>query len=143
MGIILDTGFYLGLIHPKDTNAPQSEKIFKDLNTGKYGLIYSTNLIFSEIGTLTFKRTNGNKDILQDLGELLWGEDKIAIELFTSGEHELQTWTLFQKLNSSIKSMKNFLSFVDTSLLVHAKELDINYIVSFDSQFDGHLMRIF
>ncbi len=143
MGILLDTGFYLGLVHPDDDNAKRSEEILKELSTGKYGLLYSTNLVFSEIITLVFRRTNGNKLVLQDLEELLWGNDKIAIQLFTNSEYERKTWKFFKRINERVKVKRNFLSFVDTSLLVHAKESNVDYIVSFDEQFENHIARIY
>ena len=34
MGVFLDTGFYLGLCHPKDKHAEESEKILKLLSGG-------------------------------------------------------------------------------------------------------------
>ena len=45
MGVFLDTGFYLGLCHPKDNYAKESERILKLLSKGEHGLLYSSNLI--------------------------------------------------------------------------------------------------
>ncbi|OLS18862.1 MAG: hypothetical protein HeimC3_48000 [Candidatus Heimdallarchaeota archaeon LC_3] len=143
MAVLLDTGFYLGLVHPADENALRAGEILKELSTGKYGLLYSTNLVFSEVTTLVYIRTNGNKGVLNDLEELLWGEDKIVIQLFTNTEYEKKTWKLFKKINENIKSKRNFMSFVDTSLLVHAKESNIDYIASFDEEFENHIARLF
>ncbi len=143
MAVLLDTGFYLGLVHPADENALRAGEILKELSTGKYGLLYSTNLVFSEVTNLVYIRTNGNKGVLNDLEELLWGEDKIVIQLFTNTEYEKKTWKLFKKINENIKSKRNFMSFVDTSLLVHAKESNIDYIASFDEEFENHIARLF
>ncbi|KKN03216.1 hypothetical protein LCGC14_1110100 [marine sediment metagenome] len=71
MAVLLDTGFYLGLVHPADENALRAGEILKELSTGKYGLLYSTNLVFSEVTTLVYIRTNGNKGVLNNLEEIL------------------------------------------------------------------------
>ena len=52
MGIFLDTGFFLGIYHPKDSHHKASCNILKGLGTGQYGLIYSSLYIVSEVTTL-------------------------------------------------------------------------------------------
>ncbi|KKN52257.1 hypothetical protein LCGC14_0614200, partial [marine sediment metagenome] len=78
MGVFLDTGFYLGLIHPKDQHAQESEKILKLLSRGEHGLLYSSNLIISEVATLAAVRSNNDINVLNHLGNLIWGKQKIA-----------------------------------------------------------------
>ena len=71
MGVFLDTGFYLGLCHPKDNYAKESERILKLLSKGEHGLLYSSNLIISEATTLTAVRTHNNINVLKHLEHLL------------------------------------------------------------------------
>lgn len=76
MGVFLDTGFYLGLCHPKDHHAQESEKMLKLLSMGEHGLLYSSNLIISEVTTLAAVRSNNNVNVLNHLGNLKLGKTK-------------------------------------------------------------------
>ena len=142
MGIFLDTNFFLGLLHPKDPNADRSNEILLELKTGKYGLLYTSNLIIGEVATLAFLRTKGNYDILDDLHELIWGDNKIASRLEVTEPLEYETWDLFLKINKDLKGKKGFMSFVDLSIVVLAKHKKIDFLVSFDEHFDGLINRI-
>lgn len=143
LAIFLDSNFYLALIHPKDPHSDRSNEILLDLKTGKHGLLYTSTLVVSEVTTLAFIRAKGNKEVLSDLYELLWGKNKIASRIELSPGLEIQTWNMFNKVNDSLKGKKGFLSFVDVSILVLAKNKKIDYLVSFDEHFDGFINRIF
>lgn len=143
MAIFLDTGFYLGLCHPKDKFAKESKRIFRKLSEGSHGLLYTSTLIISEITTLVALRTNGHPKALNLLEEYLWGPNKIATELFIDTELESNIWNLFKKVNINTKNKKKFLSFVDVSSIILCRQHQIDTIVSFDSHFDGFLTRIF
>jgi predicted nucleic acid-binding protein len=143
MGVILDSNFYLGLIHPHDTHSERADELLVELKTGKYGLLFTTNLIIAEVATLVSIRTKGNKDILQDLQDLIWGENKIATRIEVSNLLEKESWERFKKINSFKQGKKGFLSFVDTSIIVIAKNKSIEYLVSFDEHFDGLIARIY
>lgn len=141
--MFLDTGFYLGLLHPDDPHSVRSNEILLELKDGKYGLLYTSNLVISELTTLVFLRTKGNSDLLQDVYDLVWGENKIATRLEITAHLELDTWINFMKFNNNFRGKKGFLSFVDASNIVLAKSKKIDYLVSFDEHFDGFITRIF
>ncbi|MHA1283078.1 MAG: type II toxin-antitoxin system VapC family toxin [Promethearchaeota archaeon] len=143
MGIFLDTGFYLGLCHPKDRHAKDSERILENLKDGTYGLLYSSNLIISEATTLAAVRTNSNPEVLNHLGDLFWGKNKIATILHFNADKESETWELFKKININKKKSEKIMSFVDVSSIILCKTHQIDKIVSFDSHFDGFLERIY
>ena len=143
MGVFLDTGFYLGLVHPDDPHSERSNEILLGLQDGKYGLLYTSNLVISELTTLVFIRTKGNSDMLHDVYDLIWGENKIATRMEITVQLENETWSNFIKYNSNFNGKKGFLSFVDASNIVLAKSKKIDYIVSFDEHFDGFITRIF
>ena len=142
MGVFLDTGFYLGLCHPKDQHARESEKMLKLLSTGEHGLLYSSNLIISEVTTLAAVRSNNNINVLNHLGNLIWGKQKIATVLHFESYLEFETWELFKKINTIDLKDSRPMSFVDVSSIVLCQHHQIDKIVSFDPHFDRFLEKI-
>ena len=142
MGVFLDTGFYLGLCHPKDQHAQESEKILKSLSMGEYGLLYTSNLIISEVTTLAAVRSNNNVNVLNHLGNLIWGKQKIATVLHFESYLESETWELFKKINTIDLKDSRPMSFVDVTSIVLCQQHQIDKIVSFDPHFDRFLEKI-
>jgi len=143
MGAFLDTGFYLGLCHPKDKYAEQSEKILKELATGNFGVLYTSHFIINEVATLVSIRSNNNRKVFNHLEKLLWGEEKIASILPFELNNEHETWEVFKKVNTIDLKDKKPMSFTDISSIILCAHHQIEYIVSFDRHFDGFLQRIF
>ena len=142
MGVFLDTGFYLGLCHPKDQHADKSEKILKLLSEGEYGLLYSSNLIVTEVTTLAAVRSNNNINVLNHLENLIWGKQKIATILHFESYLESETWELFKKINAIDLKDSRPMSFVDIASIILCQHHQINNIVSFDPHFDRFLGKI-
>ena len=143
IAIFLDTGFYLGLCHPKDKHAKNCDKIVKILSQGDHGLLYTSSFIISEATTLVAIRTNSHIKILEFLGKYIWGKERIATILPFDSELERQTWELFKKINTTDLKDKKPMSFVDVSSVILCKHHQIDKIVSFDSHFDRFLERIY
>ena len=142
MAILLDTGFYLGLVHPKDENAQRSGELLSELSQGVHGLLYTSNLIITETTTLTAARTLANLVVLQALEKMIWGEDKLAEVLFVTPEIETEAWILFQKVNAKIKTKRKLMSFTDVTTVILAQRHQIDLVVSFDDHFDRFMTRI-
>lgn len=143
MGVFLDTGFYLGLCHPKDKYAELSEKILKNLATGNYGVLYTSYFIINEVTTLAAIRSKNNIKVINHLEKLMWGSKKIANILPFDLNFEFETWELFKKVNTTNLKEKKPMSYTDISSIVLCNHHQIEYIVSFDSHFDGFLQRMF
>jgi predicted nucleic acid-binding protein len=143
MGAFLDTGFYLGLSHPKDRYAEISGKMLNELATGNYGVLYTSYFIVNEVTTLAAIRSNNNVKVLNHLEKLLWGNEKIASILPFDNIFEFETWQLFKKVNTIDLKGKKPMSFTDISSIILCNHHQIEYIVSFDSHFDGFLQRIY
>ena len=142
MGGFLDTGFYLGLCHPKDQHAQESEKMLKLLSMGEQGLLYSSNLIISEVTTLAAVRSSNNVNVLNHLGNLIWGKQKLATILHFESYLESEAWELFKKINTIDLKDSRLMSFVDVSSIVLCQHHQIDKIVSFDPHFDRFLEKI-
>ncbi|MHA1104215.1 MAG: type II toxin-antitoxin system VapC family toxin [Promethearchaeota archaeon] len=143
MGVFLDTGFYLGLCHPKDKYAAQSEDLLVELAIGNYGVLYTSYFIINEVSTLAAVRSKNDPKVFVHLEKLLWGREKIANILPFNLNFELETWELFKKVNTINLKDKKPMSFTDISSVILCKHHLIEYIVSFDSHFDGFLQRLY
>lgn len=142
LAILLDTNFYLGLVHPKDPNASRSAEILELLSEGTYGLLYTTNYVIAETSTLVAVRTKNNATAFNNLQDLFWGNKSIAKVLFSDEELVSKTWTLFKKINKPNFKKFKIVSFVDTNQIITAQSHNIEYIVSVDDHFDNFLTRI-
>ena len=143
MAIFLDTGFYLGLVHPSDDNASRAGEILSELSQGTHGLLYTSNLIIAETTTLTAARTLANPLVLKGLERMIWDEDRLAEVLIVTPEIETKAWALFQKVNAKIRTKRELMSFVDVTSVILAQLHQIDLIASFDSHFDQFLTRIY
>ncbi len=140
MAIFLDTGFYLGLIHSKDRNFNRAQELLIEIQTGKFGQIYSSMMIMAETATIVAVRTQKNPESLKKTRDLFIGDLQIATLLPLTETTEKKTWDIFIKANSTKESSKKkILSFVDCSNIFLCKEHGIKNILAFDGDFKGWL----
>nr|MDO8118676.1 PIN domain-containing protein [Candidatus Sigynarchaeota archaeon] len=142
MGILLDTGFYLGLIHPKDEHRQDCLRLLDVIKDGTYGAVYTSNYIMTETATLCAVRSDRNPKVLEQCKEYFTGALKIAIIIYSRDVHDEEAWTLFLTMNKD-RSLKKPISFVDCNSIVIAKQFHIEHIVSFDPHFDAWLTRAY
>ncbi|MHA1783787.1 MAG: type II toxin-antitoxin system VapC family toxin [Candidatus Helarchaeota archaeon] len=141
MAIFLDTGFYMGLVDPNDKHYNRSLELLKELQTGKYGQIYTSTFVMAESATLIGVRTKKHPKAMKTIQNYFSGSDKIAIILRFNEEHEKDTWETFHKINKTIKP--KIVSFVDCANIVLCKHYSIEHILAYDEHFDGWVTRIF
>jgi len=140
VAIFLDTGFYLGLIHSKDHNFNRAQELLIEIQTGKFGQIYSSMMIMAETATIVAVRTQKNPKSLKKARDLFIGDLQIATLLPLTETTERKTWDIFIKANSTKESSKKkILSFIDSSNIVLCKEHGIKDILAFDGDFKGWL----
>ena len=141
MGIFLDTGFYLGLIHKKDQHYARSQQILIDIRSGIYGQLYTSPFIMAEAASLVAIRTHKNPSALQKIQELFTGDLTFATSLKITELILTKTWKFFIDMNVSEKSKdkRKFLSFVDCSNIIFCQEHQIENILAFDGDFYGWL----
>lgn len=142
MGLFLDTGFFLGLVHPEDLNHKSSKKLLLKASSGKYGLLYTSPFVISEAATVILIRTGNNTSLMHDFHQLLFGDSPIARVLSWSTSLNSKSWRMFFSHNEKAKTKKEFLSFVDASNIVYCREYHIDRIAAFDGDFDPYLIRL-
>ena len=142
MGVFLDSGFFLGLLHRKDTNYDSCKQNFKIISSGEFGLIFTSAYVISETVTVILLRTHNNPITLNAFRELIYGKKKF-IRIFESNQHiNTLSWEIFMNHNRKAKNKRNYLSFVDASNIAICREIGISNILAVDGDFDGYLNRL-
>ncbi|MGQ4834205.1 MAG: type II toxin-antitoxin system VapC family toxin [Candidatus Asgardarchaeia archaeon] len=134
MSIFVDTGIFIGAYNTRDKYHNKAKRLLKDIIKGKYGQAYTSDYIFDETITFSLYKTK-NFEIIIKLGESILSSSAIKLIHASPLDFEL-AWNLFKKL-------KRRLSFTDCMSLSIIQRLRIDYIASFDSDFDGLVTRVY
>ncbi len=141
MAIFLDTGFFIGLVNPKDTHYKRSAELLNLLKTGKYGQIFTSTYILAETLTLVGVRTRNNSIAFKEVDDFFKGDKKIARILRPDDQIENDTLKLFLKVNKQSKTKT--VSFVDCSNIIFCRKRAIDNILAYDRHFNAWLSRLF
>ncbi len=133
--ILVDTGVIAAFYNSRDENHSRSLVLLDNLRKGKYGTGILTDYVLDETVTLLYVRSKRAEIALQ-AGEVIISE-KLGKFLPMTFDLIKKTWDKYQKL------IRKGLSFTDCSLLVVAEYLECNDILSFATEFDGLINRIF
>lgn len=138
MVVLIDTGYFVALTNEDDENHERANELFDDLVGGAYGTRLTTDFILDEAVTVTWVRTK-RKKLVEDVYSLFIGKE--AMVVLHSFPHDLieQAWEIFEKYSDK----KRPLSYTDCTNIVFCQKKNIDYILSFDSEFDGILARIY
>ncbi len=128
MGIFLDTSFLLSLVNLEDENFSKAEKFWKAIEGGEFGGAYSSDYVLVELAAVIQART-GNMALSKKVVSAL--SSSRVVELLMVGQQN------FADSLSEYSSQKTKLSVTDCSSIVLMKEHSIEYIASFDSDFDS------
>lgn len=131
----------MAYFNKKDENHDRALSTMKEIAEGKYGLAFTSDYVFDETITVILLRTKNITHAIR-AGAFILGEIK-EIPHFI---HLIQINSkLFNMIWQSFKAdkFKKQLSFTDYSSIITVKNYNINYIASFDSDFDGILPRIY
>jgi len=138
IGIFLDTGFFFALKIKKDPNHENALKILEEISQKKYGSQFTSDFIIDELMTLTWIRTK-NKQLISELWEYFHPSTRICHIIQVTLDDIHQIYDLFYNFLEKGK----FLSFTDCSILFLMEKLNIHYLASFDSNFNGLTQRIY
>ncbi|TYT61389.1 type II toxin-antitoxin system VapC family toxin [Natrialba swarupiae] len=138
MTVLVDTGV---LYADHDTDAARHNSASEALDAvydGRFGLPYVSDYIYDEAITLTLKR-GGSFVAAKRLGERLRGADPYP-----------QTYELIHvsaaAFSDSIDIFEQYddqsLSFTDATTIALSNRHDIDYVMSFDDDFDGTVPRL-
>jgi len=135
--IFIDTGVFVAYVNKRDINHERAVEILEDVMRGKYGRAYTSDYVFDEAVTFALLKTKDVRKAL-NVGRLILGDDVLPrfLEiLFVDRVIFNKAWKYFRRYKG--------LSFTDCISIALIEEYEIDYIASFDSDFDGIVSRIF
>jgi hypothetical protein len=135
MTIFIDTGIFIALRNADDEKHQRSKELVKKALKADYGRIYTSDYIIDEAVTTALVRTRRH-DLATDIGKYIIESPRIT-KLWTTKEIFDLAWQKFKILKDKP------LSFADCTTLAHIQKNQINQILSFDSDFDGLLQRVY
>ncbi len=135
LGVFIDTSGFVALRNEDDTHFENAKKVMYSILKNDYGAIYTSDYVFDEAITLALRRTK-NMKISIDIGNYILKSKKIKL-IFTTIDDFKNAWNFF--LNYKNKQ----LSFTDCTILSIMNRLNLIYIFSYDTHFDGLKFRIF
>lgn len=134
MSLLVDTGV-LYAHHDKDAERHKAAKTaMTDALKGEYGQPYVTDYVYDETVTLTRRRMGGFEDA-KTVSDRILGTDALKL-LWMERRYFERAVDVFERYNDQP------LSFTDASTVAVVKERGIDYVLSFDDDFDGVVDRL-
>ena len=139
MSIFIDTGVFVAFHNTRDRNHSRAVELLKQVASGEYGSVYTSDYVFNEAVTLALMRTK-KPIIATAVGELILGNPpRISpfINLLRVTEDVFaKSWELFKRY------MSKGLSFTDCTTVTLMKQTGIKNLLSFDRSFNGIVRRL-
>nr|MDO8083087.1 PIN domain-containing protein [Candidatus Freyarchaeota archaeon] len=134
MAVFIDTGIFVATRNADDKNHKRAAELMSDALQGRFGAVYTSDYILDEAVTVALIRTR-RRDLAVDMGRFILESPRIE-KIMTSMDQLYAALKKFQKFTD-----KTF-SFTDCVSLTIIERNGIDYIMSFDSGFDGIVSRI-
>ncbi len=138
MKTFIDTGFFVAFLNKRDQNHSRAVELMRELLNGDYGEPSTSDYVFDEAVTVALVRTRSSK-IAESVGKLILGEpDAQFFKMEYISERVFkEAWKSFTGL------AERGLSFTDCVTLVLMQSHGFDAVLSFDSDFDGLVLRLY
>jgi len=139
MGILIDTGIWVGYFNTDDSLAARSNEIIEEIQRGNYGSAWITTFIVDELFTFLIRRTRNSQLALNAATVVLGKKEDISpfIHVYSvTYEDCLEAVKLAEKYEDKL------MSFTDLVSIVSCNKLGLSYIASYDTHFSGILPKI-
>lgn len=137
MSVFVDTGVFYALQNTRARHHAEARVSLAVTNTGRYGRPHTSDYVFDEAVTLV--RSHRGYSEAKTVGDRILGvgEYPDAYDLFTVTERD------FENALDIFETYRDHpLSFTDASTIALMDVHDIDYLLSFDSDFDGLIDRL-
>jgi len=135
MAVFIDTSIFVALRNADDELHIRSKELMRRALKGELGRIYTSDYVIDEAITTALIRTRRH-DLALDLGRYVIDSPRI-MKLWVSRDSFNIAWEKFKA------SAERPMSFTDCASLALMEKNHIRQIMSFDSDFDGIVQRIF
>ncbi|MFQ6075103.1 MAG: type II toxin-antitoxin system VapC family toxin [Candidatus Bathyarchaeia archaeon] len=135
MAVFVDTGLFVALRNADDEYHERSKGLMRRALKGEFGRVYTSYYVIDEAITTALVRTRRH-DLAVDVGEYIIESPRI-VKLRVTKDVFKSAWETFKTLKDRPMS---FTDCVSLSLIENNK---IKQVMSFDSGFDGLILRIY
>ncbi len=140
MSIFIDTGIFIAYVNRKDKYHDTATDLLESIMKNKYGAAFTSDFVFDELMTFILYKT-GNIINASQVRDIILGNEKKDIPrfinmLFIDQEILERVWITFAKYADKK------LSFTDCSIIELMINKGIDHLASFDSGFDGIVLRV-
>ena len=135
MAVFIDTSVFVALRNADDELHIRSKELVKRALEGEFGRIFTSDYIIDEAVTTALARTRKH-NLAVDVGKYILESPRI-IKLWTTRDAFDLAWKKFQTFKD--KPM----SFTDCVTIAQMEKNGIKQIISFDSDFNGLIQRIY
>ena len=138
MSTFLDSSFFIALLNDQDKNHHKAVQILDLLKDYTYGKRLTTDYILDEVVTGIWGFTRRKSLVEKSYQLVKTTPDFVLLEHFPQNELDL----VWKKWLEYAEYPKRPLSFTDCTILVFMEIKTVDYLVSFDSQFNGLVFLI-
>ena len=135
MAAFLDTSFLISYYNTADLNHETALNIIKKIRNKEYGYVYTSDYVLDEFFTYMQKR-HKNPNFCYNLAKAWINLNEGIAEIL-----EVDYTAFYNSVQLFIqqKNERKPLSLTDCSIVSICKFNDIQYVISFDDGFEGHL----
>jgi len=135
MAVFIDTGIFVALRNADDEFHVRSKELIREALKGGFGRVFTSDYVIDEAVTIALVRTRRH-DFAVDVGNYIIESPRI-VKLWTTKETFDLAWERFKTFKDRP------MSFSDCVSLAHIEKNGIKQIISFDSDFDGLIQRLY
>ncbi len=140
MSVFIDTGIFIAYVNKRDEHHTSATHLIEDVMKNKYGAAFTSDMVFDEAVTFILYKSGDIGKAISTRDFILGNEEKSIPRfmnlIFVDGDTLENSWNTF------VKYVIKRLSFTDCSTIELMKARDIQCLASFDSGFDGIVMRL-
>ena len=126
MSYFIDSGVWIAAFNKRDVNHEKAKLIINNVSEGKLSKIVISDYIYDEV--LTYLRKKIGSNASNEIAQIMLESPHISIQYIdnTSFNASYHIFRLYEQL-----------SFTDASTVVLIRNQGIQYLLSFDTDFDG------
>jgi len=135
MAVFIDTSVFVALRNADDEFHIRSKELMKRALKGEFGRIFTSDYVIDEAVTTALVRTRRH-NLATDIGKFILESPRI-LKLWTTKDAFDLAWKKFQTFKDKP------ISFTDCVTIAQIEKNGIKQIISFDSDFNGLIQRIY
>jgi predicted nucleic acid-binding protein len=133
MTTLLDSCFFVALLNLRDEKHNDAKKLLKVLKEAKYGSLQTTDYVVDEVLTTIWGHTH-RKDLVINAYKVTCQKPEFVQFKKIKNKHFGISWEKWKQL---AEWPKKPLSFTDCTILAYMEIENIEFLATFDTEFDG------